>query len=571
MIRQPIVLIMGHVDHGKSSILERIKGISITGKEAGGITQTIKSYNIPIKGIKDCCGVFAKDLASITIPGLLFLDSPGHFAFNNLRKRGGALADIAILVIDINEGLKPQTIESIEILKETKTPFIVALNKMDIQQGWMSSQDPVIKTLNNLPENVQQKIDGKIYELIAELYNYGFEADRFDRVDDFTKKIGLVPVSAKTGQGVPELLMLVTGLAQRFLEQALKINAQGPAKATVLEVTEERGIGRCLDVIVYDGQLNVGDKIVVGTLGKPVTTKVKALFELENNKLKKINKVTAAYGVKLAAQKLDNVIAGMPLQEVEKNQTKTIAEVQEQIQDITFEIDQQGIVIKADNIGSLEALIGMLKEKNIQIKRASIGTITKKDIAEANSETNPLNKLILGFNVTCKEKNAPVDMITEPVIYALLDKYEVWRQKTEEKLQEKGRKDLKSLCKCRIMPGYVFRQSNPAVMGTQVQVGKLLAGTQLFVASTGEVITAKSIQENGKNTSEAESGKEVAVSYPKVTVGKQLVEGDILLTNLNEEEFLQYKALKRFLKEDEIQLLKEIAQIRRKKNPVWGI
>ena len=313
MIRQPIVLIMGHVDHGKSSLLERIKGISITAKEAGGITQTIKSYNVPIETICACCGPLAESLKKVTIPGLLFLDSPGHFAFNNLRKRGGSLADIAIVVIDINEGLQPQTKECLEILKETKTPFIVALNKVDLVQGWIASAESLQQTLKILSPAAQQRLDKKLYDIVAQLFEYGFSADRFDRITDFTQNICLVPTSAKTGQGLGELLMLVAGLAQKYLEKSLNIKVDGPGKATVLEVTNEKGIGRCVDIILYEGELKVGDQVVMGTLAEPIVTKVKALFELEKNKLVQVKKVTAAYGVKLCAPNSENVIAGMPL------------------------------------------------------------------------------------------------------------------------------------------------------------------------------------------------------------------------------------------------------------------
>ena len=196
MLRQPIVSLLGNIDSGKSSIIEKVKGISITKSEAGRITQTIASFNVPIEVIQKIYGNLLS-AKSITLPGLVFIDLPGHAAFSNLRKRGGTLADIAIVVIDINEGILPQTIESIEILKEAKTPFIVALNKIDLINAWQKKSDSLIQNIKSQPESVQQNLDNKIYELVGKFYELGFNAERYDRVEDFTKTIALVPCSAK--------------------------------------------------------------------------------------------------------------------------------------------------------------------------------------------------------------------------------------------------------------------------------------------------------------------------------------------------------------------------------------
>ena len=218
MIRQPIVIIAGHIDHGKSSILERIKGISITRAESGGITQSIKSYNVQMNSIENCCGDLLKSLnQNITIPGLLFLDSPGHAAFNNMRKRGGNLADLAILVVDINEGVMDQSAECIEILKQYKTPFIIALNKIDLIPGWRSNKNKsLLQNIESQTEEVKQEIDTKLYEILGKLAEKGINSERFDRITDYTKQIAMIPVSANTEEGMPELLMVLTGLAQKY-------------------------------------------------------------------------------------------------------------------------------------------------------------------------------------------------------------------------------------------------------------------------------------------------------------------------------------------------------------------
>ena len=175
MLRQVIVTVMGNVDSGKSATIDQIKKSSIVESEPGRITQSIKAYAVSLEVVKEICkNLF--DLSKIKVPGLLFLDTPGHRAFSNLRRRGGSLADIAIVVVDVNEGLKPQTIESIEILKQAKTPFVIALNKIDLVHGWHSQKIPLLKSLESQNQNVKTAVENKMYNLVAEVYKLGFNS-----------------------------------------------------------------------------------------------------------------------------------------------------------------------------------------------------------------------------------------------------------------------------------------------------------------------------------------------------------------------------------------------------------
>ena len=294
MLRQVIVTIMGNVDAGKSETIDRIKKTSIVKSEPGKITQSIKAYSVDLETIKEL-SKGKLDTSKIKVPGLLFIDTPGHKAFSNLRKRGGSLADIAILIIDINEGIKPQTLESIEILKENKTPFIIALNKIDLINGWQKNPDkPILQNIQIQAETIQKILETKHYDLVSKLYELSLNTERFDRIEDFTKQIAMVPMSAKTGEGVSELLMVLTGLAQKFLESQLSYNPEAPGEGTILEVKEEKGLGICIDTIVYKGKIKVSDTIVVGTLKEPLLTKVKALLLTENKQLKNIKEAEAA-------------------------------------------------------------------------------------------------------------------------------------------------------------------------------------------------------------------------------------------------------------------------------------
>ncbi|MBI2208284.1 translation initiation factor IF-2 [Candidatus Woesearchaeota archaeon] len=585
-IRQPIVAFLGHIDHGKTSLQDFIRSTSIVQTEAGKITQHIGSSSIPLPTIKKICGKLLETLKlSITIPGLLFIDSPGHAAFTNLRKRGGNLADIAILVVDVNEGIMPQTLECIEILKQYKTPFIVALNKIDLLPGWQSKSIFLIQNVSSQPESVQKILDTKLYELVGKLSELGLNSERFDRIEDYTKQIAIIPTSAKTGEGIPELLMVLTGLAQRYLEKKLNINVDGNAKGTILEVKEEKGIGTTLDVIIYDGTLRQNDVIVIGTLTEPIGTKIKTLLEplpLKDMKDKKtkfqnVKEVSAVAGVKIVAPGIDEVVSGMPLRSCNASDAgKVKEEIKKEVEEVIVKTDLQGIVIKADSLGSLEALLKLLKEKNIDVKKASIGSISKKDISDAqiSYEQDPLQSAILGFNASLVPgvsvpKN--VKVITNNVIYKLIEDFEKWREE-ERKKQETGEIDLLVRpCKLQLMKGYVFRQNNPAVVGVDVLFGTLKVNTPLMKKDGNKITEVKSIQQDQENVEKAERGKQVAISLPRVTVGRQINENDILYSAVPEQDFKKFKELKKHLTQEEKELLKEIAAIMREKNPVWGI
>jgi translation initiation factor 5B len=577
MIRQPIIAIMGHVDHGKTLLLDTIRGTAVQAKEAGGITQAIGASIIPLNTVKKVCGDLLKSLnQTLTIPGLLFIDTPGHAAFTNLRKRGGNLADMAILVVDINDGVMPQTKESIEILKQYKTPFIIAANKIDVLKGWQKKKVPIIKSISEQSPDVQRMLDTKLYELVGQVYDLGLQADRFDRVSDYTKQAGIVPISAKTGEGIPELLMILTGLAQKYLEENLKTDVKGAAKGTILEVKEQRGLGTVLDVIIYDGTLKTGDTIIIGTLQEPIVAKVKALLEPEplaemrekRSKFKPVKQVTASTGVRLVAPGTEEAIAGMPLIKVEGNEEELKEQLKREVEEVTA-TDPEGIVVKADSLGSLEALITLLREHGVEIRKASIGPITKKDISDVETTKDPLQKVILGFNIPKPDK-ADIKIITNDVIYRLIEEHDKWKEAEQKRIELTNLAQLTKPCKIQLLKGYVFRQSNPAIAGVEVLAGTLKSNTPLM-KNGRELTRTKGIQLDQENVNKAEKGKKVAASMPNVIIGRQLQEGDILYSFITEDEFRKYKEYKRHLSDEEKKLLKEIADIMRADNPVWGV
>jgi len=572
--RSPICIMMGHVDHGKTTILDSIRGTAVAKGEAGGITQAISSTNLSMEVIKKICGELLKTLSiKITIPGLLFIDSPGHAAFTNLRKRGGNLADIAILVIDVNEGVKPQTLECIDILKQYKTPFVIAANKIDLTPGWKTQNEFLIKNIESQAKDVKQNLDTKLYELVGKLHELGFASERFDRIDNYTKQISIVPVSGKTGEGLAELIMVITGLAQRYLEKGLNYDVDGPGKGTILEVKETKGIGQTLDIILYDGAVKKNDQIIIGGIDGPILTKVKAILQADKDKkkIKMIEEAHAAIGVKISAPDIKEVLPGMPLRVANKGVEKIKEEVQKEVEEVVLDIDNEGIVVKADSLGSLEAVINLLRENNIKIKKASIGEISKKDIADASAELEPLNKVIVGFNVKTIEESKEVKIITADIIYKIIDGIKKWQEEEKRKLEGKQLEGMTRPCKLQILPNCIFRQSNPAVVGVEVINGTLRGGIPLMKSNGNKASEVKTMQKEGENIKEAKKGEQVAIALPHLTVGRQINELDILYSDITEEEFIKYKKLKRFLNSDEIAILKEIAEIKRQESPVWGV
>ncbi|HXX55069.1 MAG TPA: translation initiation factor IF-2, partial [Methanoregula sp.] len=479
-IRTPIVCVMGHVDHGKTSLLDRIRGSSVVNSEVGAITQHIGATIVPIEAIRAMSGTMGK--VPINIPGLLFIDTPGHHAFTTLRARGGALADMAILVVDIAQGFQPQTVEALQILRSCKTPFVIAATKIDRIHGWRVNEgESFLSSFAKQNDRVKTDVENKTYEIVGKLSELDFSADRFDRVADFRRNLAIVPVSAHTNEGISDLLLVMIGLAQRYMGEELALSVEGPGAGTVLEVKEERGLGTTLDVILYDGTLNVGDEIAVATQGNVLVTKVRSLLKprpmkeiLVEDRFERVKSVVAASGIKVTAPNLEGVIAGSPFFVVRGNRDEVAARIQKEMTEIHVNLAEEGIVIKADTIGALEALCKELDGKQIGVMRAEVGPVSRHDLIDTETIKNPAFRVLLSFNTPILPDAA--DMLRNPlytqvkvfegrVIYQLIDSYLEWRDE-QKRIQEKQRfEHVVMPAKIRLLPDCVFRQSNPAVVG----------------------------------------------------------------------------------------------------------
>ena len=579
--RQPIVSVLGHVDHGKTSLLDFIRGSTVAAREAGAITQHIGATEVPIEAIYSMCGSLLGN-KKFSVPGLLFIDTPGHHAFTTLRTRGGSLADIAILVVDINEGFRPQTHESITILRQYKTPFVVAANKIDAINGWQGSDEVAINRLQSQRPMTKTLFETRLYELIGAIYDKGFESDLYYNIKDFRKSIPIIPLSAKTGEGVSELLMVLVGLAQRFLEDQLTSETNA-GKGTVLEVKEDVGLGTTVDAIIYSGILKKEDTIIFGTRNEPLVTKIKALLKPKpmdeirdpRERFDSVKEIHAACGIKISAPDLDLVVPGAPLRVIHGDEAELIQEIKNQSQ-VKIELDKDGLYIKADTIGSLEALVKESREKGINIRKVEIGNISRRDIMETVSLNNPLERVIFAFNVKilpeAKEEltNTDVTVFNEDVIYTIIENYDIWQAKKKEEIEKKRREDYTHPGMIKFLPEYVFRVSHPAVIGVRVLGGRIKVDMKLIDQEGKSIGSIKGLQLDNKPITEALQGAEVAISIDGVTVGRQINGGDIFFTDIPESDAKKLRLMD-VLNEDEKDVLNKILDIKRKTNKFWGM
>ena len=572
-IRQPIVTVAGHVDHGKTTLLDSIRKTAVARGEAGGITQKISFTKVPIENIKKRCPEISQ--YKLDFSGFLFIDTPGHAAFSNLRKRGGSLADLAVLVIDINEGIMPQTSEVLEILKINKTPFIIALNKIDNVSGWRKQSENLKESIQLQSTNTKLDFDEKLYTIIGSLHHHGFNAKPFYETTDFTTQLALVPCSGKTGEGINELIMVLCGLSQKFLMQRLELGKD--AKGIILEIKKEKTM-QYAEAILYDGSLSAKDEIAIASFDEPIITKIRVLEEILpiSTKFKPVFQTVAANGIRMQLINSEEILPGMPFTVFKNN----LDEIKKEFKKETSKIqtDEQGIIIKADSLGSLEALLILLRQENINILNAGIGKINKKDIlsAQANLNSNPRNAVILGFNTEIDEEIKELDtskikIIIDEVIYKLIENLLKYQKEKDDEIKRQKLLELASICKIKILPQYVFRNSHPAIFGVEIEAGKLKSNIALIDKEGNEIGKVKDVQENQNKINEAKKGMQVAISLPGVTFDRQLAEITELYSDINEYQFRNFKENKDILTQDEIKALQEIAQIKRKEKPTWGV
>ncbi len=587
--RQPIVAVLGHVDHGKTSLLDHIRGLgsdsraSVMDREAGGITQHIGATEVPADILNELCSPLMGG-NTFDSPGLLFIDTPGHHSFSTLRSRGGSLADIAILIVDVMEGCRPQTLESLRVLKAAKTPFVIAANKVDRIYGWDAQPGRAMAlSMRNQTQDAMGLFEKQYWKLVGQFAEEGLNIERYDRVKDFTKDIAMVPISAREGEGIQDLLAVVIGLAERYLTEQLT-DVEGSGEGTVLEMKEERGLGKTLDVILHRGSIKKGDEIVLVTTEGGLSTRVKGLFsprgmsEMRDagDRWDDTEVAHAASGLKVSAPDLDNVLAGTTLRVVhtdpERDEAMAAAKAESEL---SIELEEEGVAIKADTVGGLEALAKELQALDVPIRSATIGKVSRRDVRSAEAAVDPLQRVIMAFSTEIlpdaeaeiESSDTGVHYIGSDIIYRILEEREEWIEARTREIEEANREQIVYPGRIMLLPDHTFRISKPAVVGVRVLAGRVHVGQKLL-KDGNRVGRIKSIRSGEESMKEAMQGAEVALAIEGATVGRQIDEEDILLVDVPESHARKLRRMDLSAAEEEV--LEELQEIHRKDDHFWG-
>jgi translation initiation factor 5B len=514
--RAPITCIMGHVDVGKTSLLDKIRNTNVQEGEVGGITQQIGASYIPVGTIRRITGNY-----NIDSPGLLMIDTPGHEAFSNLRKRGTKLCDIGFIIVDLVHGIEPQTIESINILRENRIPFIIALNKIDRLFGWTSVPNRMIQESLHKNHICSDEFKNRVDGIILQLNQLGINAKLFWENDSLDDTVSICPISAKTGEGVGDLLELLTKTSQPDYEEELKcIVMERPPSL--------EGLGTVVDVIVINGTLKKNDKIVISTSRGPVETVIKHLLTPPPNRESRVKSeyihnesIIGAIGVKLVAPELNNIIVGSQIY-LSSSKISRIPEIPEE--SISFELVDEGVCIHTSTHGSAEALYTYLRGNSIPISKVTIGNVLNKHIPAIPKQKQEHN-VILAFNVENEVTETNITVFSDETIYRLCDQYIKFRDETIRIRRQQAERDMVFPCRLQILPQFIFNRSGEFVFGVKVLEGTIRIGTRICVPSKkltlGRVI---SIQDNKKDIPIGKKGMDVCIKIENDT-GKSIMYG----------------------------------------------
>ena len=583
--------VLGHVDSGKTSLLDRIRGTGVQGREAGGITQHIGASFLPTETIKETCGPLYKQLekAENKVPGILVIDTPGHEVFTNLRSRGGSAADIAILVVDVNRGFQPQTNESLKILQSRKVPFVIALNKCDQISGWRKSETQFIsQAIKEQDASIQTDLDQKIYDVVGTLSILGYQSEAFYRVKDFKSEIAIVPISARSGVGIPELLSVLVGLTQQYLQKRLDQEEKEP-RGIVLEVNDEVGLGQTANIILIDGSIKKEDSIVVAKRDSVIVAKPKALLlpkpldEMRDprDKFKPVPQVDAAAGLKIASPELEGVLPGSTLYVASNDEdiSKYTKQIESEMKSVFVDTETNGITLKCDTIGSLEAIVEMLRRSQVPVAKADIGPVNRRDIMEAKAIKDKDRHLgvVLAFNVKIlpdakdESEDSHIRIFEDKVIYSLIDNYNAWVEEDSANEEDAIFSELTPISKFTFMKGMVFRNNNPAVFGVKVDVGTLKQKVPFMNMTGRKVGVVHQLQLDKKTVPSAKTGDEVACSVQDATIGRQLFEEDVYYTfpPSHEAKMLLNRFMHK-LSTEEQEVLNDIVRIQREKEAAYA-
>jgi len=587
-LRSPVCCILGHVDTGKTSLLDKLRRSNVQGGEEGGITQQIGATYFPRENVERLTqrvdrAIFPVD---IRVPGLLIIDTPGHESFSNMRNRGSSLCDIAILVVDIMHGLEPQTLESIKLLRKRKTPFVVALNKVDRLYGWKTCRNaPWHFALEQQSRNVREEFERRVREMVAAFATQNLNAGLYYNLQgkDQRRYVSMVPTSAVEGEGIPDLLLLLIDLTQKFMGK--RVVYEEDLSCTVLEVKPTAGHGTTIDVILTNGVLHCGDTIVVSGFNGPIVTDIRALLEphplkelrVKENRYLKPKYVEAARGIKISAPGLESAVPGSSLLVLGPNDD--LDELKEVVmQDLEklkerIVLSDRGVAVQSSSLGSLEALLEFLQQMDIPVCHFALGPIRRQDVMRASVmlEHDPALALILAFDVDCMDQETRqfadkqgVKIFTAKIIYHLFDQFDAYYKAVQDERKAAVAGQAVFPVVLSIVPNKVFNNKDPIVLGAKVVAGSLRLGTPLCVRRDKLYIgTVLGIEDNHKNVDKAKKDDIVAVkiSGEGKMFGRHVMEDDFLVSRISRQSIdALVKSFRDEITTADVQLIKKLKE-----------
>ena len=499
--------ILGHVDTGKTLILDKLRKTNVQAGEAGGITQQIGATYFPKEYVDGHIERMNGRLDVVNqIPGFLVIDTPGHESFTNLRSRGSSLCDIAILVVDLMHGLEQQTLESIELLRQKKCPFIIALNKIDRIYEWKSTEYNNTRDALELQGQQQHnEFKTRVDKAVTAFAEQGFNACLYWENPNLDEYVSFVPTSAITGEGLPDLMTYLTHICQvRIPKQLTEKNDE--FDCTVLEVKVIDGLGTTIDVVLVNGLLKVQDTIVLQGFNGAIVTQIRALLTPHPLKEMRVKaeyihhqKIKGAMGIKISAPGLEHAIAGSEL--IRANTEAEIIAAKAEIEDgMTDIMDKyvnksvEGVCVQASTLGSLEALLEFLLTSKISVCSISIGPVHKKDVMKAMKVLALTGKsvrkeyaTILAFDVRVTPEAAKfaeqegIKIFTAQIIYHLFDEFTLYVKQCQDDRKEEGGTAAVFPCALEIVKDAVFNRGAPIIIGVTVKAGMLKLGTPLCI------------------------------------------------------------------------------------------
>jgi len=564
VLRAPVICVLGHVDTGKTKILDNLRRTNVQDNEVGGITQQIGATNVPLETIRErtkMCRKMISREGDFIVPGLLIIDTPGHESFKNLRSRGSSLCDLAILVVDLMHGLEPQTIESIQLLLERKTPFVIALNKIDRLYNWKGDNKRNVEAvIQEQSQNTRNEFEKRCKDIFVQFAEQGLNVALYYENSDPNEFYSMIPTSAHTGDGMGSLIAMIIEKCQTSLAQRLSYTDE--LQATVMEVKAIGGLGTTIDVALVNGRLRVGDSIIVAGQEGPIVTQVRGLLMPQPNKELRVRnqyqnykEVKGARGIKIAARGLEKAMAGLPLfvgredDEIEyyKNEIETILKSALN----SIKLKENGVHVQASTLGSLEALLEFLKTSNIPYSGINIGPVHRRDVIRTSTqlERDAQWAVLLAFDVRIERDaqehadSVGVKIFQADIIYHLFDMFIAHRERLKKENQEKFRHVAVFPCKLRVLPQYIFNSRDPIICGVIVEDGFVRLGTPICVPSKDSLDLGRivSIELNHKPMEMARKGAEICIKIEPVSgeapkmFGRHFDENDLLMSKITRE------------------------------------